>query len=117
MNEESPFPEMQAVPTPYAAPPMCQISGPVARADGTLTIYGVVTFNSRSVQVVNGQAIQPFLVSSSTDINGDLQAINLAQGLLLQVKVSDGGVTYPPSTVMIPATATANFSQLFTWGG
>jgi len=104
-------------PTPYAAPPLCTVSGPVTRADGTVAAYATVTFSLTSVQVVGGNAIQPFLTSRSTDVNGILQAINLVQGLLLQVKVSSGGVTYPASTVMVPALATANFSDLFTWSG
>jgi hypothetical protein len=109
--------QMAGTPTPYTTPPLCTVSGPVTRADGTTAVYATVTFNARDVQVIDGQAIQPFLVSSSTDDTGTLQAINLVQGLMLQVKVSDGGVTYPASTVMVPATATANFSDLFSWGG
>jgi hypothetical protein len=111
----TPF-QQNGPPTLYTAPPLCTISGPVLRADGTAAAYATATFNSHLVQVINGNAIQPFIVSSSTDINGMLQAINLVQGLMLAVKVSDGGVTYPANTAMVPMTATANFSDLFSWG-
>jgi hypothetical protein len=112
----TPF-QQSGAPTPYATPPLCTVSGTVTGPDGSAWAYATVTFNSHGVQVLGGIAVQPFMVSASTDVNGNLAAINLAQGLMLQVRVSYSGVTYPPSTAFVPAASTANFSDLFSWGG
>ena len=80
---------------------MCVVMGGVSRIDGSLMPYATVTFNSMVQQIVNGQTLQPFLVSRDTDDAGNLTAVSLVQGMAMQVLVSDGGVTYPATTVMI----------------
>lgn len=93
---------------------MCRVNGPVNRGDGTSAPYATVTFNSMVAQSVQGHTVQPLVVSRDTDRTGLLIAVSLVQGLSMQVLVTDGGVTYPAATVLIPFLSAATFSQILT---
>jgi hypothetical protein len=89
----------------------CTISGQVQLPDGSPAKNVVVTFDSVRTQVVQGSfTIAPVRVSSVTDSNGDLTAISLAQGLVVQISV--GGAT--PFTAVVPFLTSAQFSELAT---
>lgn len=93
---------------------VCVIHGQVMRVNGGPCAYATVTFNSSVPQNVAGQIVQPLIVSSSTDEQGELAEIALAQGLLIQVYVSDDGVTYPPMATLVPMADSATFSELMS---
>src|SRR5215831_8912007 len=80
-----------ATPTP-SGPPMCSITGSIVQADGSPLVNGTITLNSQKIQVVNSVVINPTLVSTNTDANGNIRAVALPQGLLVQVTVC------PPAT-------------------
>jgi len=92
----------------------CLVTGIVAQADGSPCEDATVTWDSVVTQVVNGQPVQPVIVSTSTDHSGNLQAISLVQGLVMQQRVTTIGVTYPPTTVIVPFLESCAFSQLQT---
>ena len=94
------------------APALCAVSGVVYRVDGSVVKNVTITFNSAVPQIIAGLAVQPYIVSAVTDAEGDLQVIGLVQGLIVQIVVSDNGVTYPPMSGLVPTLATADFSQL-----
>ena len=93
-------------------PAMCTIYGELRRIDDSLAANASVTFDSRVAQVLGGAQVQPMIVSRSTDADGQLQWLVLAQGLVCQITVHDNGVTYPPSTVRVPMSGRVSFSQL-----
>jgi len=93
---------------------MCQVSGYVNRVDGTRAAYATCTFNSMVPQTIRGQNVQPLVISRDTDSTGLLTAVSLVQGLAMQVLVSDGGVTYPAASVLIPLLSQATFTQILT---
>jgi hypothetical protein len=107
-----------ATPTP-TGPAMCTVTGNVVNADGSPFINGVITFNSKNIQVISGVPVNPTNVTTNTDTNGNLRAISLPQGLVVQITVC------PPATgqgqpavcsasysAFIPFAASANFGQL-----
>lgn len=107
-----------ATPTP-STPAMCTVTGNVLQADGSPLVNGVITLNSKTIQVINGVVVNPTNVSTNTDTQGNIRAISLPQGLVVQITVC------PPATgqgqsatcaasysAFIPFTQTANFGQL-----
>src|SRR5215472_6910619 len=107
-----------ATPTP-TGPPMCSITGSILQADGTPLVNGTITLNSQKIQVVNSVVINPTLVSTNTDANGNIRAVSLPQGLLVQVTVcppatgqGQSANCSAPYSAFIPFSATANFGQL-----
>src|SRR5215472_2377378 len=107
-----------ATPTP-TGPPMCSITGSILQADGTPLVNGTITLNSQKIQVVNSVVINPTLVSTNTDANGNIRAVALPQGLLVQVTVcppatgqGQSANCSAPYSAFIPFSTTANFGQL-----
>lgn len=65
----------------YAAVALCAISGQVFNPDGTTLNNGTVQFNSQVTQVVGSTTIPPSIISTTTDANGNMAPMSVAQGL------------------------------------
>ena len=65
--------------------PLCSIYGPVYHLDGSVAPNCTLTFKSLFPQTINNLAVQPLIVSRSTDADGNLSPLTLAQGLVVQI--------------------------------
>ena len=97
-------------------PALCTITGQVFNPDGSPLVNGTVQFDSVIVQIVGGFPINPTFISTTTDANGNLVAIALPMGLVVQVTicppVNKGGNASAPFQVIIPFTTTANLGEM-----
>lgn len=104
-----------ATPTP-TTPAMCSVTGNVVDAGGNPFVNGTITFNSLRIQVINGVAVNPTVVTTNTDTQGNIRAVSMPQGLAMQVTICPGtqqtSGCSAPFSVIIPFTQTANFGQL-----
>lgn len=107
-----------ATPTP-TGPTMCSVTGSVVNADGSPFVNGVITFNSKNIQVINGVPVNPTNVTTNTDASGVIRAISLPQGLVVQVTVCPPaqGQGQPancsaPFSAFIPFSTSASFGNL-----
>jgi hypothetical protein len=107
-----------ATPTP-SGPAMSTVTGNVVNADGSPFVNGVITFNSQKIQVIGGVPVNPTVVTTNTDTSGNLRAISLPQGLVVQVTVcppatgqGQSSACSAPYSAFIPFSPTSNFGQL-----
>jgi len=98
---------------------MCTVTGSVVQADGSPLVNGVITLNSQKIQVINNVVVNPTVVTTNTDANGNIRAVSLPQGLLVQVTVcppatgqGQSANCSAPYSAFIPFGLTANFGQL-----
>jgi hypothetical protein len=98
---------------------MCTVTGSVVQADGSGLKNGTITFNSQRIQVINSTVVNPTVVTTNTDTAGNIRAISLPQGLVMQITVcppatgqGQSSNCAAPYSVFIPFTQTANFGQL-----
>ncbi len=93
--------------TPAGAVNLCSISGQVLKPDGTPDANDVVWFvPSPKTQVVGGNTVTASPVSTPTDANGNLTAISLIQGLVVQISFLGGSSAAVAGYVPLAATAT-----------
>lgn len=92
------------------AVPVCTISGVVYDAAGNPLPNAVITFNTLFTQVVTSNTINQTLLSTTTDVSGNLTPITLAQGVYVQITVNGGA----PVTAIVPFSSTASFSALIS---
>lgn len=92
------------------AVPTCTISGPVYDGAGNPVVNGTITFNTLFTQIVSGNTINQTLVSTTTDEDGSLVPISLAQGVYVQVTINGGA----PVTAIVPFTTAVTFAQLLS---
>jgi hypothetical protein len=97
-----------------AAPSTCAISGVLYDGAGNPVPNATIYFNSRSVQVVNGNTINPILKTSTTDVNGNLSTTALVQALFVQITIcqTQGGGCSAPTTGYVPVAASSTFANL-----
>jgi hypothetical protein len=107
-----------ATPTP-TVPAMCTVTGSVVQADGSPLKNGTITFNSQRIQVINSTVVNPTVVTTNTDPSGNIRAISLPQGLVMQITVcppatgqGQSSNCAAPYSVFIPFSQTANFGNL-----
>ena len=96
------------------APATCTISGVLYDGAGNPVPNATIYFNSRSTQVVNGNAINPVLKTSSTDANGNLSSTALVQALFIQITIcqAQGGGCSVPTTGYVPIASSTSFANL-----
>lgn len=96
------------------APATCAISGVVYDGAANPVPNATIYFNSRSVQVVNANVINPILKTSSTDANGNLSTTALVQGLFVQITIcqAQGGGCGSPTTGYVPIASSTSFANL-----
>lgn len=96
------------------APATCTISGVLYDGAGNPVPNATIYFNSRSTQVVNGNAINPVLKTSSTDANGNLSSTALVQALFIQITIcqAQGGGCSAPTTGYVPVASSTTFANL-----
>jgi len=93
--------------TPAGAVNLCSISGQVLKPDGTPDANDVVWFvPSPKTQVVGGNTVTASPVSTPTDANGNLTAISLIQGLVVQISFLGGSSAAVAGYVPLASTAT-----------
>jgi hypothetical protein len=98
------------VSTAFATVPIATITGTVLDGAGDPVANGVITFNTLLNQVVNSNLIAQTLKSTTTDENGDLVPISLAQGLYVQVTINGGA----PTMAIVPFTTSLTFETLLS---
>lgn len=97
----------------WAAPATCTISGTVYDPTGTPLPNATITFNSFRTQVINSSSVAPVFISTTTDANGVLAPVTLAQTLIAQVTICDQtGTCSAPFGAIVPAATTADFGQM-----
>lgn len=91
----------------------CAITGQLLDAAGIPIANAVIQFNSIKQQTVAGTVIPPTLVTTTTDINGNIAGFGVQQGLSGQMTICNpksGCGTPTPS--LIPVATTANFADI-----
>lgn len=94
----------------FAAVARCTITGQILDVAGNPVPNVTIEFNSVTIQVVQGNTLQPSIVTSTTDVNGNITPVTLPQGEFVQVTISTG----PPYVVLVPTANTATFASLAT---
>lgn len=100
----------------YAAPATSSVTGVIYDGAGNPVPNATIYFNSLNTQVVQGTTIYPILVSSTTDVNGNLSTTALDQGLFVQITICQlqGGGCGAPTTGFVPISSSVTFQNLLT---
>lgn len=90
----------------------CTISGQVFNVDGTPAANATITFNPVVSQSVGGTLYTAQPTFTTTDNNGNLTAITLPQGLLVQITIQENGANFPTYTVIVPFMSSVSFTVM-----
>ncbi len=98
--------------TAYAT--TCSLSGQVFNVDGTPCANCTITLNPVTQQPLTpgGTTYSSQPVSTQTDANGNMTAIALPQGLIVNVTISENGATFGGYTAIVPFMSSATFTQM-----
>lgn len=92
----------------------CTLSGQVLNVDGTPCANCTITLNPVTQQplTTGGTSYSSQPVSTTTDSNGNMTALSLPQGLIVNVTISENGATFGGYTAIVPFMASATFVQM-----
>lgn len=90
------------------AVPLCQISGVLNDPAGNPLADATITFNTYRVQIVNAEVVAPVVISTTTDDQGNLSPIALAQGVTVQITINN----FAPVNAIVPFVGQTTISTL-----